>query len=99
MRLPPRHGRLVAVSISTIRRAEVEIVGCEACDAGADIPFHFVLGGVTEAARDQTAYIMSEPAKCQRCQAAVFEETLVGLTQLGKRRGQSKRAPKFLRWF
>ena len=69
---------IVAVSISTIRRAEHHIVACESCDPTADTPFAKVLGALGEASND-VQYLMPEGARCPSCGAAVFEHHLVEL--------------------
>ncbi len=52
-------------------------MSCKACNPEADIPFTWVLDRVS--GQDQTVvdYLLSEPAKCPRCQGPVFVETLV----------------------
>ena len=70
-------GTFISVSRATLLRAQSEINGCEGCTEAADRPFTWVLDRVS--GQDQTVvdYILSEPAKCPRCQGEVFEETLV----------------------
>ena len=68
---------LISISRATLLRAQSDINGCEACSERADRPFTWVLDRVSE--QDQTVvdYLLSEPAKCPRCQAPVLGETLV----------------------
>jgi hypothetical protein len=68
---------LVAVSITTIRKAEQGIACCQSCDRTADVPFSCVLDRVTDRDGAITDYFMSEPARCPNCRAAVIEDTLV----------------------
>ena len=67
---------IVAVSISTIRRAEARIVACESCDRTADTPFGRILdelGGHPSGAQ----YLMPEAARCPACGAAILEHHLI----------------------
>jgi hypothetical protein len=67
---------IVAVSTSSIHRAETRIGACEGCDRTADRPFGVILGtlGIAPAGAD---FLMCEPARCPACGGAVFEHTLV----------------------
>lgn len=70
------HKTIVAVSISTIRRAERHFLACESCDRTSDTPFSRVLdrmGGDIPGVQ----YLMPEAARCPACGAPVFEHNLV----------------------
>ena len=68
---------LISISRATLLRAQSELLGCEACSKEADRPFTWTLDRVSGQDPSVTDYILSEPAKCPRCQGPVFEETLV----------------------
>jgi hypothetical protein len=67
---------IVAVSISTIRRAEARIVACESCDRTADTPFARILDHLGGRAPG-VQYLMPEAARCPACGAAVLEHNLI----------------------
>ena len=52
-------------------------MSCEACNPEAHVPFTWLLDRTRGQDPSVTDYILSEPAKCPRCQGPVFEETLV----------------------
>jgi len=68
---------LISVSRATLLKAQSEIVGCEACSAGAEIPFDWILDRVTGMDGSSVDYLLSEPAKCRKCFGEVTEKTLV----------------------
>jgi hypothetical protein len=94
----PRDPALVVVGTSTIRQAEAQIFSCEACDATANTPFHAVLESIARPGASPIAYFMPEPARCQRCRGAVFEDTFVRWVRASRRRGALKRPPKEGGW-
>jgi hypothetical protein len=69
---------IVAVSISTVRRAERRFIACEHCDPTADTPFGRVLDAVGGNVAD-VRYLMPEAAHCPGCGAPIFEHHLVEL--------------------
>ncbi len=69
--------RLLALSASTIRRAQESITSCEACNTEAELPFDWVLDEVTGCDGSNTDYFLTEPARCPRCGRGVIEKTLV----------------------
>lgn len=69
---------IVAVSISTIRRAEARVVACENCDPTSDTPFARVLDAI-RGHDNGIEYLMPESAQCPACGARVFEHNLVEL--------------------
>jgi hypothetical protein len=71
-------GTIVAVSISTIRRAERQVLACEGCDRTADTPFSRVLDSVN-GNPEGVQYLMPEAARCSGCGQPVFEHHLVEL--------------------
>ncbi len=58
-------------------KQDMPIISCEAYNPEADIPFTWLLDRASGQDPSVTDYLLSEPAKCQRCQVPVFEETLV----------------------
>jgi len=68
---------IVALSASTIRRAQEAISSCEACNNDAELPFDWILDEVTGRDGSSTDYFLTEPAKCPRCGGSVIEKTLV----------------------
>ena len=51
---------------------------CEHCHPDdADIPFDWILDGVTGSDPGVTDYILEEPAKCPNCRREILEKTLV----------------------
>jgi len=68
---------IVALSASTIRRAQEAISSCEACNNDAEMPFDWILDEVTGRDGSSTDYFLTEPAKCPRCGGSVIEKTLV----------------------
>jgi hypothetical protein len=51
---------------------------CEQCNpAGAEIPFHAILDGVTGSDPSMTDYIPEAPAKCPSCHREILEKTLI----------------------
>jgi hypothetical protein len=67
---------IVAVSISTIRRAERQVLACEGCDRTADTPFARVLDAVNGNV-EGVQYLMPEAARCPGCGSPLFEHHLV----------------------
>ena len=68
---------ILALGISTIRRAQESIASCEACNKDAELPFDWILDEVTGQNSSTTDYFLTEPARCPRCGADVTEKTLV----------------------
>jgi hypothetical protein len=68
---------LVSVSAVTLRKVAMHVLACESCSEDAEIPFDYVLDRVTGSDPAFTDYLLSEPAKCPRCQGLVTEKTLV----------------------
>ena len=77
IRVTTEGGDQLSVSRATLLRAQSELLGCEACSEEADRPFTWTLDRVSGQDPSVTDYLLSEPAKCPRCQGPVFEETLV----------------------
>ena len=69
--------RILALSSSTIRRAEDAISSCEACNTEAELPFDWILDEVTGHSGSLTDYFLTEPARCPSCGSPVIEKTLV----------------------
>lgn len=69
--------RIVALSPSTIRRAQGLVLSCEFCSPDAELPFDWILDRVTGCDGASTEYLMPETAHCPRCGHAVTEKTLV----------------------
>jgi hypothetical protein len=62
----------VHVDTATLRLAEQQIESCESCDAAdAEIPFDCVLDELMECDPRSTDYVLSEPARCPRCEAPI----------------------------
>jgi len=70
---------VIATGNDSLFMAQNRVIGCEACDPGADRPFCAVLDRVTHRQDSLTDYILCEPAKCGKCGASVIESTLVVL--------------------
>lgn len=68
--------QIVAVSISTIRRAERQVMACEGCDRTSDTPFSRVLDAVGGNIAG-VQYLMPEAARCPNCGQSIFEHNLV----------------------
>ena len=68
---------VLALSTTTIRRAQDAIVSCESCNNDAELPFDWVLDEVTGRDGSITDYFLTEPARCPRCGCSVIEKTLV----------------------
>ena len=74
----PEDHNIVLIDSRTIRKAERFIFGCQSCiPRYAHIPFDTVLDNVTGNDPAVTDYILSEPAKCPRCEGPILEKTLV----------------------
>lgn len=67
---------VIAVSMATTRKAELEILACECCDRTVDASFSCLLDRVTGRPAG-VAYVLPEPARCPSCGADVLEHTLV----------------------
>src|SRR5215813_8585100 len=61
----------IRVEPEMLRLAEQQIDGCEACSEDAEIPFDYVLDNVTGCDPEFTDYVLSEPARCPRCNAPI----------------------------
>jgi hypothetical protein len=68
---------VLALSTTTIRRAQDAISSCESCNNDAELPFDWVLDEVTGRDGSVTDYFLPEPARCPRCGCSVMEKTLV----------------------
>lgn len=63
---------VVLIGADTLRRAEEQIVSCEACTPdAADVPFDCVLDGITGCDPRTTEYVLPKHALCPRCYGAV----------------------------
>lgn len=71
-------GQIIAVSVKTLRRAEMRLRSCVSCDRTADVRFDLVLKAL-ERVPVNTEFIMPEPARCPRCGSDILEHTLVEL--------------------
>jgi hypothetical protein len=74
---PPEQLEVVLVDERTIRRAQRQILSCEACSPDAEIPFDWMLDRLTGRLGSNTDYVLEVPAKCPRCASPVTEKTLV----------------------
>jgi hypothetical protein len=67
-----RKTRPVLVDSETVRKAEQEIISCEACSPDdAEIPFDYVLDSITGCDPEITDYVLARPAECPRCSGKV----------------------------
>jgi hypothetical protein len=63
-----RKTKPVRIEARTLRQAEREIDSCEACKPdSAEIPFDFILDGLTGCDPEITDYVLAEPAHCPSC--------------------------------
>jgi hypothetical protein len=74
---------LVAIGEATQLEAQKRVTGCAACSASASRSFEWlvnhILGG-----NGMTEYLVCSPAECPRCEAPIFERTLVDFTGKAK---------------
>src|SRR5688572_28836609 len=63
---------VVLIGLETLRRAEHQILSCEACTPDeADLPFDCVLDRITGCDPRTTEYVLPKRVLCPRCYAAV----------------------------
>src|SRR5436309_1947733 len=69
---------VVLIDAPTLRRAERRIKSCETCTPDvAEIPFDWLIDRITGCDPKITDYLLTEAARCPRCNGAVLEKTLV----------------------
>jgi hypothetical protein len=73
----PELWNVCLMSSCRIDQAAALIHSCEQCDPEAEIPFDWVLDGISGKIPGVTAYLFEKPARCGACSADVFEKTLV----------------------
>jgi hypothetical protein len=62
----------VPVDSDTLQKAEQLIGSCEKCNPElAEIPFDYVLDSITGCDPELTDYVLTAPAQCPRCGAAI----------------------------
>jgi hypothetical protein len=67
----------IAVSSTSVGKAERCLVACEACSPLVSRPFGSVLGEVLGAENGAARYILCAPAECPSCNTPILENTLV----------------------
>jgi hypothetical protein len=73
----PEDQVIVLVDRERLIKAENLIQSCEACDAGAQLPFESILDSFTETDASVTEYLCEMPAKCPRCRRDITVKTFV----------------------
>jgi hypothetical protein len=68
---------LIAISKTTAREAEIQILGCESCSEDAEIPLSWILDQITGRSGSRTDYVLGEALRCPRCAAPITEGTLI----------------------
>jgi hypothetical protein len=69
---PWRKTKPVRVDDAMLRLAERRIESCETCTPDqAEVPFDYILDAITGSDPEETDYVLSGPARCPRCNAAV----------------------------
>lgn len=77
--------RTVQVDAATVRVAEQRIESCESCDPElAEVPFDCILDELTGCDPQVTDYVLIEPARCPRCDAAVRAGSWRSYTSMGE---------------
>ena len=67
-----RKTRPVRIDVPTLRAAEQHIESCERCTPDlAEIPFEYILDSLTGCDPEETDYVLPQPARCPRCNAAI----------------------------
>ncbi|HET9942427.1 MAG TPA: hypothetical protein VFR05_03740 [Terriglobia bacterium] len=66
---------IVAVSQNAVVRAESEILGCDRCSSGIQIPFSQILSKLRIPKDAEVVYILPVLASCPRCRASIDEVT------------------------
>jgi hypothetical protein len=75
--LPLEETRIILIDRATISRAQRHVIGCEACNPEAEIPFDLVLDQLTGNSGALVDYVLERPATCLRCGGEINEKTLV----------------------
>jgi hypothetical protein len=68
---------IVTIDRKTLDTAMCQVQGCEACSPDAQIPFDWILDGVTGRSGATTDYVLEVPGICRQCGKEVHEKTLV----------------------
>ena len=67
---------LVAVGDATVLEAQRRVKGCAACSSSASRSFEWLLNHVL-GGNGMTEYLLCSPTQCPKCDAPIFERTLV----------------------
>ena len=67
---------VIAVGQASLLQAEQQVMGCRACTPAASLPFEVALHELLKTS-ETTEYFLGIPAACPRCDAPIFEKTLI----------------------
>jgi hypothetical protein len=73
----PEQQHVVLIDVATVQEAQLIVSGCESCSEDAELPFDYILDGLTGCDPTVTDYVLEVPARCLQCGAEINEKTLI----------------------